>query len=162
MNSKPEIRRILVPHDFSEAAANALSYALGVSEKFGARVTVMHVYEIPAIGAAEALAAGVEFASVVERVTAKALERVASRARESNVDLDTELRTGTPWMEIITVAERMKADLIVIGTHGRKGVSRMLLGSVAEKVVRTAPCPVLTVHAPALHSDSVAENIRTA
>jgi nucleotide-binding universal stress UspA family protein len=59
------------------------------------------------------------------------------------------LRHGTPWTEIATVAREAKADLVVMGTHGRRGVARMLLGSVAERVVRTAPCPVLTVHGPA-------------
>lgn len=146
MNSTPDIRRILVPHDFSDTAERALSYAVTLSKKFGARLTVLHAYEVPTLGSSEALVASLEFATEIERVAGKALDEIAVRARQGGIDVETMLRRGTAWMEINATAEQTKADLIVMGTHGRKGVSRVLLGSVAEKVVRTAPCPVLTVH----------------
>jgi nucleotide-binding universal stress UspA family protein len=142
----PDIRRILVPHDFSETADHALSYALSLAKKFDARVTVLHAYEVPTLGTSEALVASLEFAAEVERVAGNALDGIAARARQSGMNIETMLRRGTAWTEINAIAEQTKADLIVMGTHGRKGVSRVLLGSVAEKVVRTAPCPVLTVH----------------
>jgi nucleotide-binding universal stress UspA family protein len=154
MSPTPDIRRILVPHDFSDSAERALSYALTFAQKFGGRVTVVHAYEIPTLGASESLVASLEFAEEVAREAGKTLAGIANRARKSNLEVETVLRRGTAWVEINAVAEQMKADLIVMGTHGRKGVSRFLLGSVAEKVVRTAPCPVLTVHAAKGHPDA--------
>jgi nucleotide-binding universal stress UspA family protein len=82
----------------------------------------------------------------LERSARAALEGVVSHARRPGVEIDAVLRQGAVWSEIQTVAKERKADLIVIGTHGRHGFSRAMLGSVAAKVVRTAPCPVLTVH----------------
>jgi nucleotide-binding universal stress UspA family protein len=153
MNSNPDIRRILVPHDFSDTAESALSYAVSLAKKFEARVTVLHAYEVPTLGSSEALVASLEFASEIERAAGKALDEIAERTRKAGVNVETMIRRGTPWLEINATAEQMKVDLIVMGTHGRKGVSRVLLGSVAEKVVRTAPCPVLTVHGGASQPD---------
>ncbi|MGO9838639.1 MAG: universal stress protein [Polyangiaceae bacterium] len=73
---------------------------------------------------------------------------VVARAKRPGVAIDSTLRQGPVWSEILAAAKSPKADLIVIGTHGRRGLSRALLGSVAERIVRTAPCPVLTVHGP--------------
>jgi nucleotide-binding universal stress UspA family protein len=143
MNSLPDIRLILVPHDLGEAADHALSYALSLAKRFDARVTVLHAYEVPTLGSSEALVASLEFASEVERVSGNALNGIAARARQSGVEVETILRRGTAWSEIIALAEQTRADLIVMGSHGRKGVSHALLGSVAEKVARMAPCPVL-------------------
>jgi nucleotide-binding universal stress UspA family protein len=84
----------------------------------------------------------------IERASSTALEGLAQRAHRPGVEVATALRHGTPWSEINALAKEMNADLVVMGTHGRRGVARALLGSVAEKVVRTAPCPVLTVHGP--------------
>src|SRR5579883_1024730 len=138
MNPVPDVQRILVPHDFSDAAERALDYAVTLAKKFGARITLMHAYEIPSLGYPEALVASLEFSSDIERVVGKALEAIAARARRSDVEIDAVLRLGRAWTEILTVAEQTRADLVVMGTHGRKGVSRALLGSVAEKIVRTA------------------------
>jgi len=147
MNSVPKIQRILVPHDFGEAAERALVYALALAEKLGARITVLHAYEVPAYGYPDALVAAVEFASEIERRAVEALEQIALRVRTPKVEVETTVRRGTPWAEIVKAAEQLPADLIVMGTHGRKMMPRLLLGSVAEKVVRSAQCPVLTVHA---------------
>jgi nucleotide-binding universal stress UspA family protein len=149
MSPAPSIQHILVPHDFSDTAEHALTYAVALAEKFGARVTVLHAYEAPSYGYPDALVASFEFSAEIERAALVALKSVEARARRPNVEVDTVLRRGTPWVEITAAAKERKADLIVIGTHGRRGVARALLGSVAEKVVRTAPCPVLTVHGPA-------------
>jgi nucleotide-binding universal stress UspA family protein len=146
MRPVPNIRHILVPHDFSDTAEQALMYAVALAEKFGARVTVLHAYEAPSYGYPDALVASYEFAAEIERAATIALKGVESRIRRPNIELDTMLRRGTPWVEITAAAKERKADLIVMGTHGRRGVARALLGSVAEKVVRSAPCPVLTVH----------------
>jgi len=147
MNPAPKIQHILVPHDFAEAADSALSYALAFAEKLGARITLLHAYEVPAYGYPDAFVASLEFSSQVEERASTLLQKVAAQARRPNVEIDAVLRRGAAWTEIVEAAERLPADLIVMGTHGRRGVSHVLLGSVAEKVVRCAPCPVLTVHA---------------
>jgi len=147
MPAVPQIQHILVPHDFGAPAESALVYALGLAEKLGARVTVLHAYEVPAYGFPDAVVASFEFASEVERRATDTLEKIRSRTRGSSGEVETMLRRGTPWAEIVAVAESLPADLIVMGTSGRTGMPRLLLGSVAEKVVRMAPCPVLTVHA---------------
>jgi nucleotide-binding universal stress UspA family protein len=138
-------QHILVPHDFSETAEHALSYALDLAERLGARVTIVHAYDDP-YAAAESLQFSAEMLRVIERAARTALDGVVTRARRSGIAIEGVLRQGTAWREIGTAAVSSKADLIVMGTHGRRGVSRALLGSVAEKVIRTAPCPVLTVH----------------
>lgn len=154
MNPAPNIRHILVAHDFSNMADYALSYALVLAEKFDARVTVVHVYEVPTYGYPDAFITSSEWAAGIERAAADSLEEVRARARCAKVDVGVLLRRGTPWAEVTAAAAERKADLIVTGTHGHRGVARALLGSVAEKIVRTAPCPVLTVHLPGdLHEE---------
>jgi nucleotide-binding universal stress UspA family protein len=146
MNFIKPIQRILVPHDFSDTADRALAFALDLAEKLGASVTVMHAYEVPTYGYPGGPAMSAETAGQIERAARTALEGVATRARRPGVDVGTVLRQGFPWSEIVALAAEGKASLVVMGTHGRRGFARMLLGSVAEKVVRMAPCPVLTVH----------------
>ncbi len=129
-------------------AEHALVYALDLAEKLGARVTIVHAYEVPMYSYPEGPALTVEMAAQIEQAAQTALENVSERCKRPGVDLRTALRHGHAWSEINAAAKELPADLIVIGTHGRRGIARALLGSVAEKVVRTAPCPVLTVHAP--------------
>jgi nucleotide-binding universal stress UspA family protein len=148
MKSASSIRHILVPHDFSDGAEYALAYAFVLSEKFDARVTVVHAYEVPTSGYPDAFITRSEFSAAIERNNAASLAEVKARALKAKVNVETSLRRGVPWVTITEAANELKTDLIVMGTHGRRGVARMLLGSVAEKVVRTAPCPVLTVHLP--------------
>jgi nucleotide-binding universal stress UspA family protein len=146
MNATPNIQHILVAHDFSENAEPALAYAVAIAEKFHSRLTLMHAYERPTYAYPESLIEDFEFETKVDRAAAKALEGVASRVRSAAIPITVLLRKGKPSAEIVAAAEQTKADLIVMGTHGRRGVSRALAGSVAESVVRTATCPVLTVH----------------
>jgi nucleotide-binding universal stress UspA family protein len=149
MNSSPNIQHILVCHDFSETTEPALVYAVSIAEKFRARITILHAYERPAYSFPESLVEDFEFETKIERAARAALNAVAARAQRSGVEIGVKLKMGTPWKEIVAVAEETRADLIVMGTHGRRGVARALIGSVAERVVRSAPCPVLTVHGPA-------------
>jgi nucleotide-binding universal stress UspA family protein len=148
MNPAPTIRSILVPHDFSETAQRALDFALHLAEPLGARITLMFAYDVIAYGFPEAPSLAMD-TTQIERAARTALENVASRARRPAVPVDCVLRQGPAWSEINAAALETRADLIVIGTHARRGVAHALLGSVAEKVVRTAPCPVLTVHGAA-------------
>jgi nucleotide-binding universal stress UspA family protein len=144
----PSIQHILVAHDFGETAENALSFALSLAKKLGARVTILHVYEAPVYAFPEGPTLTPEVVAQIEQAAAAALAGIAERARRPGVAIGTEVRQGSAWREIDAAAREGHADLIVIGTHGRRGIARALLGSVAEKIVRTASCPVLTVHAP--------------
>jgi nucleotide-binding universal stress UspA family protein len=141
-------RHILVPHDFSDTAQHALSLAVDLASKLGARVTVVHAYEIPSFAYPDGVGLAAEVIGNIQRAARAALEGVAARIREPGVEVQAVLREGRAWSEINSAAKEVQADLIVMGTHGRQGLARALLGSVAEKVVRTAPCPVLTVHEP--------------
>jgi len=140
-----KIQHVLVAHDFGEAAEHALSYAIDLADTLKARITVVHAYEIPVYGFPEGLALTVETVGRIQSVASQALEGVVQRANRSGVGIHGMLRQGPAWSEIVAAASETKADLVVIGTHGRRGLAHALLGSVAEKVVRAAPCPVLTV-----------------
>lgn len=142
------VGHILVPHDFSETGEHALTFALDLAQPLGARVTVLHVYEVPAFAFPEMPVETSDLTGQIERASQSALDSVVTRAQRPGVDVRALLREGTVWSEIQLAAGETRADLVVMGTHGRSGLSRALLGSVTEKVVRTAPCPVLTVRGP--------------
>jgi len=143
------IRNILVPTDFTETSDKALDFALELAEKFDAKVTVMHSYEIPVLGFPDgALVATVDIATGIMESAKKGLDAVVTARTARGAKLASVLRDGNAWEEIKAVAEDLKADLIVIGTHGRRGIARALLGSVAENVIRTVKIPVLAIHGP--------------
>jgi nucleotide-binding universal stress UspA family protein len=148
MNS-PTVQHILVAHDFGEPAQGAFEYALGLAGKLNAHVTVVHAYDLPSHGF-EGLTAAAELEGHIKTAARTALDEIVVQSRGSAVEVDAILRTGPPWSEITSAARETRADLIVVGTHGRRGLSRAMLGSVAERVVRSAPCPVLTVHGATL------------
>jgi universal stress protein A len=139
-------KHLLVPTDFSEGAEEALNYACELARTFGATVHLMHVIGIPALGVPEL---GVAVTStMIDSLTREneiALEELADRKRNLAPFGQVLLRTGDARDMINQTAKEVGADLIVMGTHGRRGISRALLGSITETVVRTAPCPVLTV-----------------
>jgi nucleotide-binding universal stress UspA family protein len=140
------IRRILCPVDFSETSDRALAYAIELGKRFEADVHVVHVYQLPVYAMPDgALVAGPEALAALSTRLQKDLNDLAKRTPGI---AKTHLLEGVPHSEIDELAKKISADLIVMGTHGRTGLSRALIGSVAEKVVRTAPVPVLTVHAP--------------
>ncbi|MBV9946396.1 MAG: universal stress protein [Myxococcales bacterium] len=139
------IQRILVGHDFGEHAQAALDYALGLAEKLGARVTVVHAYELPVYGFPDGLALTGEVAGRIHAAMAQALDGIIEKTQQTNVRVEGMLRQGPAWSEISAAAGEVQADLVVVGTHGRRGLAHALLGSVAEKVARSAPCPVLVV-----------------
>ena len=142
---------ILVATDFSPTADRALDYALALGAKLGARIHIVHVIGIPALGVPEsglALARMTLDALVADGQVA--LDRIADQHRNQAVLGEIVQRTGDARDEVLQVAKEVHADLIVIGTRGRRGVARALLGSVAEAIVRMAPCPVLTVGAKAV------------
>lgn len=137
-----KLNKILVPVDFSECSKKALEYALPLAEQFGAELTLLYVTPssppVPELGPLEL----VDLEDAVKAL--KELQASASTALHSH-SVQRLVRTGEPHAEIIRVAAEQGMDLIVLSTHGRTGLSRMLLGSTAEKVVRHARCPVLVV-----------------
>ena len=141
-------QNILVPTDLSEGAEEALDYACELARKFGATIHLLNVIGVPALGVPElgvALTGTVIDSIIQDHQTA--LERLAEQKKCSAQIGQVLLRTGDARDVINQTAKEIGVDLIVMGTHGRRGVSRALLGSVTETVVRTAPCPVLTVRA---------------
>jgi nucleotide-binding universal stress UspA family protein len=146
--AKAAIRRILVAHDFGETAQAALAYALDLAETLGSQVLVVHAYEIPIYGFSEALAITADVAGRIEAATSTALAGVVAKARRPGLVVEGMVRQGPAWSEIAAAAVETGADLVVTGTHGRRGLAHALLGSVAEKVARTCPCPVLMVRGP--------------
>jgi nucleotide-binding universal stress UspA family protein len=109
----------------------------------------MHSYEIPIVGFPDgALVATADIAARMAEGSRAGLDAVLAKRTGGKIQVDGVLREGVAWEEINRVADELDADLIVIGTHGRKGLARALLGSVAENVVRTATRPVLTIHGP--------------
>lgn len=138
------IKTILVPTDFSDASAAAQRYACALAEALDSRVHLLHVVQDPYVQPWAAEAFGVSLAGVLERWEQDARTQL-DQLRGSSDRVECVTRVGHPFVEILNYATENQVDLIVMGTHGRGPVAHMLLGSVAERVVRKAPCPVLTV-----------------
>ena len=140
--------RILVPTDFSPASEAAWAEARRLAKALGAELILLHVtIEMPLY--AEGPFSGARARELYQAMsdwTAKTLEQWAEPARAEGLAVRTEVRVGVPYREIISLAE--DADLVVMGTRGRGGLERALLGSVADRVIRLAPCPVLTAREP--------------
>ncbi len=141
----PILQKILVTTDFSAQSLPAVRYALALGGKTGAAVTLLHVVETASsMSGLEAVLLARTDAEVAELARTK-LEAFAQREAKGAGKITTVVRTGKPFHEISLVAGERAADLIVIATHGHTGLKRVWLGSTAERVVRHAPCPVLTV-----------------
>lgn len=141
-------RKILIALDFSQQSDHACDVALEFAQRFAAAVSIVHVVEpiVWAPGLAEALDAQ---ANATQHGFGDLLITAAAKAREVGVtQIETRLMKGHPFEEITRYAREGNFDLIVVGTHGRRGLDHALMGSVAERVVRTAPCAVLTVNLP--------------
>jgi nucleotide-binding universal stress UspA family protein len=136
--------RILVATDFGESSSRALEVAINLAKEFDSKLTLLHAYTIPTPG--YDYATGVLWpVDELSRAAKAELDGVLRKAKEQYSNIDVLLVRGEPWSEILETAERCSANLIVMGTHGRRGLPRVLLGSVAEKIVRLSPVPVLTV-----------------
>jgi nucleotide-binding universal stress UspA family protein len=143
------IARILVPTDFSVQSEAALAYARAIAERFGASIHLLHVLEDPYATSAYATEVyGYRPTGLKETWQKNAEEKLGSalsQADRTRFGATTAVIFGRPAAAIVEHAGQHGVDLVVMGTHGREGVTHLLLGSVAERVVRTAPCPVLTV-----------------
>jgi nucleotide-binding universal stress UspA family protein len=146
-----DLHRILVPTDFSKHSENALTYAAAFAEKFGAELYLLHVVQDLALFIPDAITVAPPIAPPVEQFLAAAkaaLDRAVKDGTLAGLKVHPEVREGTPFYEIVRFAQETNIDLILLGTHGHSGLAHVLLGSTAEKVVRKAPCPVLTVRHP--------------
>ena len=137
------LKKILVPTDFSDHSDKALRYGTELASKFGAELHLIHAIEATPVMYGEGAYFPPETEAEIEAAAVKQLEGLAVPGEGLAVQRKVVL--GHPFVEIVRYAKENDIGLIVIGTHGRGAIAHMLLGSVAEKVVRKAPCPVLTV-----------------
>ncbi len=144
------IERILIPTDFSESSRHALKYAIEVNEVFKARLFLVHVLQDFTEFSEYNLSPSIlpQLFLEFEENAAKRLEEMVSTLVPAHMHCDTYILHGVPFYEIIQFSKREKVDLIVIGTRGRTGIKHVLFGHTAEKVVKKAHCPVLSVKDP--------------
>jgi len=137
-------KHILVPTDFSEYADQALDYAIELAKILQAHLTVLYVFHLSPLALGEAPPAVLaDTLAAMETNAQQQTQMALARVQEAGLQGDSAIVEGIPFQVIIETAESQDIDLIVMGTHGRTGLSHALMGSVAEKVVRLAPCPVL-------------------
>lgn len=139
-----ELKNILFPTDFSESAENASQYAISLAKKYGSRIYVIHVVEPFTYTTDFGLDYSAQYREM-EATAKKMLDEVVASIRKAGLDVEGVVVSGKPFLEITRFAKEEHVDLIVMATHGRTGIEHMLLGSVAERVVRKSPCPVLTI-----------------
>jgi nucleotide-binding universal stress UspA family protein len=148
------IRKILVPVDFSESSRAALAYAAELAQRFGATIDLVHVWQaptfIPTATLPEVPNVDANIVNLVRKNAEDATAHALADAKAQGLPVENaRCEPGVPARGIVDIAKADGYDLIVIGTHGRTGLSHAMMGSVAEKVVRLAPCPVLTVRSEA-------------
>jgi universal stress protein A len=143
--------RILVPVDFSQCSRTALNYAISLADQLGAKLRVLHICEVPALVSPDLVV------TIPDQPTQTISEWVKNEAelgmdkfmaevvKPDGLDVEVKLVTGDAPEMIAKEADAYKADLVVMGTHGRKGVAHLIMGSVAERTLRISPCPVLTI-----------------
>jgi universal stress protein A len=154
-DSLMDMRHLLVPTDFSEGSKQAFTYALEVARTCGAKLTLLHVVELPSYLSDGHTPAHTTTAlrDAMQASAQQELARLLPEGAGTPVEIARQVAVGVPYQTILETAAAEQVDWIVMATHGRTGLSHLVMGSVAERVVRTAPCPVLTVR-PALERHS--------
>ena len=145
-----KLRKVLVPTDFSDSARQALRYGMSFAKEYGAELILLHVVENLTVGYASDLFP-VPMAEVFQEISgyAKAeLAKLGAEARTRGLTVEEQVVQGKPSVEIIRFASERAIDVIVLGAHGKGMLDQALFGSTTERVVRRAPCPVLTVRLP--------------
>lgn len=146
------IRKILFPTDFSKYSLYALPYAKSFAQEYNAELHCLHIvdeaYQCWTAMEGEGLPVGPTPQEVMESAEQQMREFAATHLADCGAGCAAKVMLGRPFVEIINYAREQKADLIVIATHGRSGLKQVLIGGTAEKVVRKAPCPVLTIRHP--------------
>lgn len=147
---KLNIKKILVPIDFSDYSKSALKYAQEFSKFFDAEIILIYVVE-PMVYPPDFSMGQIAIPTIdieLDKRAKEELEKLARNEIQPNTKFQIIIKTGKPFVEIIQTASELDVDLIIIATHGHSGVEHILFGSTAEKVVRKAPCPVLTLREP--------------
>lgn len=139
------IETILVPTDFSENADRAFATAIQFARAFDAQIQLLHVYDIPDTSTVYEVTFPTGIVDGVRKAASVSLEALKKQAKAEGIESFTELVFGSPSQAIVEYAKESKADLIVMGTRGNSLLKQLFLGSVAERTLRLAPCPVLTV-----------------
>jgi nucleotide-binding universal stress UspA family protein len=142
-----KFERILFPTDFSDHARHAQEYAVSLAREYGAELLVIHVVQLYSYVVDFGMDSSRQFETVTDTLK-KLLDGLLDELAAEPFQVSGRLEHGDPLGEIVRVAREESCDLIVMGTHGRGALEHVLLGSVAEKVVRKAPCPVLSVRLP--------------
>jgi nucleotide-binding universal stress UspA family protein len=142
-----QFRHMLAPTDFSEYSKQAVASALELAKKFGAKLSILHVVELPPYPVEGYVPPSLTstFLADLERQATQDLAQVVPEAESAGIEVARLVTVGSPYRKIIDIAEAEQVDLIVMATAGRTGFSRLVMGSIAERVVRTASCPVLTI-----------------
>ncbi|HBR97565.1 MAG TPA: universal stress protein [Gammaproteobacteria bacterium] len=141
-----KVRRILFATDFSAAATRVYQYAIDFAADLDASIVVLHAHQEPANALPDgAVDLPQEIESDIRERVAAELKQFAESIDTKSVNVTTQLVEGVPYVEITNTASELGVDLIIVGTHGRTGLAHILLGSVAERVVRTSDVPVLTI-----------------
>jgi nucleotide-binding universal stress UspA family protein len=140
----PTFTRILVPTDFSPCSQDAVRYAVVMAKRFGASISALHVIETMSYAMTESLQ-WVDLYAHVRTLVEPMMDGLVRELKEKGLTAVGSVIQGVAYDEIVKKAKEGSADLIVMGTHGRRGMRHLLMGSVAERVVRASPCPVLTV-----------------
>jgi len=142
--------QILCAVDFSPTSEKALEYAVDLAGRLGSELYVMHVYQLPAYAMPDggAFEIPVDIQTGLTNQLQTHLDTFVKPRMSTGVKITTGLHEGIPYVEIVRSAKERHADLVIIGTHGRTGLPHLLMGSIAERVVRTSEVPVLSVRAP--------------
>ncbi len=143
-----QIKRILVPTDFSRSSLKAVDYAVDLAKQNQAELILVHIIEPMSYAVPRYLPEPTALLEEQRKRAQDALDRLTERVSARYPRCRSEVHLGVVYQRIAELARTLKADLIVIATHGRTGLAHMLIGSVAERVVRMAACPVLTVRSP--------------
>ncbi|MBU6392141.1 MAG: universal stress protein [Planctomycetota bacterium] len=143
------IKNILCPIDYSIFSERALTYAIEFAEKYQTKLYLIHVLDIRIydINDPELYSVNIVEKETIDKLRERLL-RCVNEETKGRISVEAIIVQGVPFSEIIKASKEYKIDLIVLGTHGRTGLSHAIMGSVAEKVVRKAPCPVLTIRHP--------------
>ena len=147
MPEKHKLRHVLVATDFQECSREAVSIAADLARANNEELVVVHSFEPPSYSYSGLGVSMVETTTAIQKAAHEALDRVIEALRGEGVHARGILKCGPAWEQILEAAKEEQVDLIVLGTHGRRGLSRALLGSVAEKIVRLSTLPVLTIPA---------------
>ena len=142
------MKNILVAIDFSAGSATALHQALVLADRFDARLLLLHVLHDPAEapGFYSSKKAGKKVFRNMEEAASRMMDEFVAEYLKKRTKFETRIAPGLPAEQVVRLAKSEKTDMIVMGTHGRSGLKRLMIGSVTDKVIRSAPCPVLVVN----------------